>query len=261
MNKHIRFAYDKESDQYIYMKSVSDQFSDSDTISLSLREVDRPLDNAVRNFAVAAEKSYMFKKEQVKFLFKHRDEKNDKPGQSFSSEEYLTYLDQNINEAEAQVVARKQDVVNALKNAKNIYVGNVSLFLFSFLSGTSRFTRKRMKLGDMEWLSDDFEKETYIVDYFNALTFNNEVKILLTEKDNREIVKIVKDIDMWENIAQNQEYQKMLADQNTCTVVYSLPSDKYFEIEKGLKASTSVKEFLEEKVGGPSAIKHKEKKL
>lgn len=264
MRKSIRFAYDRRSDQYIIMESVSEKSTGAETIAMPLQEVDRQLDNAIRQLAKAIERSHMFEMEQMKFLYMHMEDKNVVPELSRFNEEYLKSLDKIIKEAKEHENEEKQGVVDALKNAKYISVDPLSIFLFSFLSGNNKSVMKRIIYDTVnDWGAENvsFDKEKYIVDNLNILNFNEKnVKIFLTEKDNREMVKIVADRDTWDNIGHNQEYQKMLTDQFTRTTLYSLSSEKYKEIEKGLKASTSAKNYLDEKLGGPVAIKHRGEK-
>lgn len=256
MSNNIRFAYDKKSEQYMLIKPVSDNPNDTDANSVPLNEIDKTLDNAIRNLADAAEKVNKFKLEQMKFLYMHRNDNNVAPELSRFNEEYLSSLDKFINEAERQEASKKNEVVEALKNSTYISFDPIYIFLFSFLSVVPLPIME--SLNDWSLDSFSFDKENYITDNMNTLNFNeNEVKIFLTEKDNRETVKIVADRETWDNIAYNKEYQKMLTDKDTRTTVYSLSSEKFAEIEKGLKASTSAKDYLNEKLGGPAAIKQK----
>ncbi len=259
MSNNIRFAYDKKSEQYMLIKPVSDNPNDTDANSVPLNDIDKTLDNALRNLADATEKVNKFKLEQMKFLYMHRNDNNAAPELSRFNEEYLSSLDKFINEAVKQEISRKKDVVEALKNTTYLSVDPIYIFLFSFLSVVSMPLMENLNDWNMETIS--LEKENYITDNMNTLCFNEkEVKIFLTEKNNRETVKIVADRETWDNIAYNKEYQKMLTDQDTHTSVYSLSTEKFAEIEKGLKASTSAKFFLDEKLGGPAAIKPKGEK-
>lgn len=259
MSNNIRFAYDKKSEQYMLIKTVSDNPNDTDANSVPLNDIDKTLDNALRNLADATEKVNKFKLERMKFFFMHRNDNNVAPELSRFNEEYLSSLDKFINEAVKQEISRKKEVVEALMNTTYLSVDPIYIFLFSFLSVVSMPLMENLNDWNMETLS--LEKEYYITDNMNTLSFNEkEVKIFLTEKNNRETVKIVADRETWDNIAYNKEYQKMLTDQDTHTSVYSLSTEKFAEIEKGLKASTSAKFFLDEKLGGPAAIKPKGEK-
>lgn len=262
MSMNMSFAYDKESGRYIILKSVSS--SDTDRDSMFLRDADIEVDKAIRNLADAIEKKHSFKMEQIKFLLKHRNDEKENIKFSQSNEEYLTFLDNNINESTHQDILRRREFVDTLERSRNISVGSTSMFLFSFLSDISDLNLQNLVFENIDdWILNryDFDKENCIVEYLNALTYNKgNVKIFLTEKDNRETVKIVDNYDIWENIVHNFEYQKMLIDVNTQTSVYSISLEKFVEIEKGLKASTSAKDFLDEKLGGPSAIKQKGEK-
>lgn len=261
MSKSIRFAYDKESDQYMFIESASLSSNGVDVIAMPLHEVDRNLDNAIRKLANAMERSHMFELEQMKFLYMHKDDNNVVPELSRFNEDYLKSLDKIIKNAKDDETEKRHCVVDALKNAKYIPVDPITIFLFSFLSGNSKSLMKRIifdSVNDWGVENESFDKEKYIINNLNVLKFDEgNVKIFLTEKDNRETVKIVGNRDAWKDIAHNSEYQKMLTDQFTRTSVYSLSSERFCEIEKGLLESTSAKNYLDEKLGGPSAIKQK----
>lgn len=248
----------------MFMKSVSNTSNGADTVAMPLNEVDRNLDNAIRNLADAIEKGRVFELEQMKFLYMHKDDNNVAPELSRFNEEYLKSLDTIIREAKEQEVAKRYEVTNALKNAKYVSVDPLTIFLFSFLSGNTKSIMKKViydTVNDWDQENVGFDKETFIVDNLNSLTYNEgKVKIFVTEKSNRETVKIVPDRETWESITGNQEYQTMLTDQFTRTSVYTLSSERFEEIEKGLRESTSAKNYLDEKLGAPSAIKHKGEK-
>ncbi len=235
---------------------VSDKKIDTVSNSVPLNEIDKTLDNAIRTLADAADKFHKFKLEQMKFLYMHRNDRNIAPELTSFNENYLSSLDKFINEAKALEASKRREVVEALKNTSYLSIDPICIFLFSFLSVISMPLMESLNDWSMESLS--FDKENYITENINTLNFNErEVKIFLTEKDNRETVKIVADRETWDNLAYNQEYQKMLTDKDTRTSVYSLSSERFTEIEKGLKASTSAKDYLDDKLGGPTAIKQK----
>lgn len=235
---------------------VSDKKIDTVSNSVPLNEIDKTLDNAIRTLADAADKFHKFKLEQMKFLYMHRNDRNVAPELTSFNENYLSSLDKFINEAKALEASKRREVVEALKNTSYLSIDPICIFLFSFLSVISMPLMESLNDWSMESLS--FDKENYITENINTLNFNErEVKIFLTEKDNRETVKIVADRETWDNLAYNLEYQKMLTDKDTRTSVYSLSTERFSEIEKGLKASTSAKDYLDEKLGGPTAIKQK----
>ncbi|MBR5208214.1 MAG: hypothetical protein IKV67_00035 [Paludibacteraceae bacterium] len=256
MSNNIRLAYDKRSEQYMLINPVSDKKIDTVSNPVPLNEIDKTLDNAIRTLADAADKFHKFKLEQMKFLYMHRNDRNVAPELTSFNENYLSSLDKFINEAKALEASKRREVVEALKNTSYLSFDPICIFLFSFLSVISMPLMESLNDWSMESLS--FDKENYITENINTLNFNErEVKIFLTEKDNRETVKIVADRETWDNLAYNQEYQKMLTDKDTRTSVYSLSTERFTEIEKGLKASTSAKDYLDDKLGGPTAIKQK----
>ena len=53
MSNNIRFAYDKKSQQYMIIKPVSDNPNATDANSVPLNEIDKTLDNAIRNLTYA----------------------------------------------------------------------------------------------------------------------------------------------------------------------------------------------------------------
>lgn len=260
MNKHIRFAYDKESDQYMLMKSVSPQINDTDTISIPLCRLDKNLADNIKKLADYTEKTLKLKLEQMRFLLIHRYDSVG-PNISNSNEEYLSSIEKHIKDAEEKMIVQRQDIVAGLEKAKDISVDSTSLFLLSFLSDNYLSIMRFLDFDDVNnWNLENlgFEKNIYIIENLNALCFQqNDVKILLTETNNRETVKIVESRDVWESIANDAEYREMLTNKETEVNVYSLTSDRFAEIEKGLKASTSAKNFLDEKLGEPLAIKRK----
>lgn len=266
MKESIRFNYDNELNQYmLYVKSASDHTEGAEPVFMPVNGMDKNLDNSINKLADTIERIHDFEEEKMKFLLMHKDNDNVAPELSKYNQEYLASLDKLINEAKKQERSTKNEIVDNLETLLNISIDPVSKFFFSFLSETAKSSDKKI---DFNFLNNSsqgpksdyqkFDKHKHAVGNLNVLDIcNQEVKIILTEKDNRESVKIITDKEAWDNIARDLEYQRMLTDKETYTRVYTLSKEKFAEIEKGLKESTSAQDFLDAKLGGPVAVKEK----